>query len=288
MKALKVLLLPVLLLLLLGAVQIQKQDIEKEKKAIMAVMEEETAAWYASDPQRYAATYLNDEDFTSVSASKTGCNVQTGWKGRIESSGVSTKRQLYRETKTPINIKIYPETAWIVFRNESFNENGETINVQLVTSFLEKVEGKWKMAYRSVVDQGSYSQADTWVLAAINQAKACGKTPEEAGRIAGEMVKPGWNQAGGYSAFANSVISNWRSICMSDGFKVQDQDENHAVLTATKTLTNLKRAGQMFNISYEDYLACFNGAWDVIAEYMGATYRQETIPEGVKIYISKK
>jgi len=31
MKALKVLLLPVLLLLLLGAVQIQKQDIEKEK-----------------------------------------------------------------------------------------------------------------------------------------------------------------------------------------------------------------------------------------------------------------
>ena len=82
MKALKVLLLPVLLLLLLGAVQIQKQDIEKEKKAIMAVMEEETAAWYASDPQRYATTYLNNEDFTSVSASKTdGMCKQAGKEG---------------------------------------------------------------------------------------------------------------------------------------------------------------------------------------------------------------
>lgn len=288
MKALKVLLLPVLLLLFLGALQVQKQDIEKEKEAIMAVMEEETAAWYASDPERFAATYVNDEDFTFVSASKTGYNLMTGYKATMEISGISAKRQLVKEIKTPVKIKVYPETAWVVFRNNPINEKGEPIGDHIVTAFLEKVDGKWKVAYRNVVYQGTYSQPDNCVLAAINQAKTCGKTPEEAGRLAAEMFRPGWNQAGGYTLFANSIISNWRSMCMSDGFKVLEQDDNHAVLSACKSLTDLKRAGQIFNISYDDYLAFFKGAWDVFAEYMGATYKQEAIPEGVKIYISKK
>jgi hypothetical protein len=275
-------------MLLVGAVQVQKQDIEKEKQAIMAVMEEESAAWYASDPERFAATYLNDEDFTTVNASKGSCGVQTGWKERMERSTISTKRQLIKEKKTPITIKVYPETAWVVFRNEGLNENGETTSINIVTTFLEKVNGKWKTAYRSQINQGSYYQHELWILAAIRQARALGKSPEEAGNLAGDMFKATWNKAGGYATFVNNTKYNWSNVCAPEELKVIEQDENHAVFTVNKIFSNLRRAGQAYEVSYDDYLAYYKGLFDTLADYMGGTYKQESIPEGVEIHISKK
>ena len=151
------------LILLAGTSCQEKIDIEKEKEAIKAVIEEETDAYYDSDFDRLAATYVKDETNIRLGASKSGYIYGVGWeeigsllKELIESQGPIE----LKEVKTNYKIKVYKESAWAVFDNELYNSEGELTGKSIHVEFLEKVNGEWKIVYLSMVNTSSYEDEE--------------------------------------------------------------------------------------------------------------------------------
>ena len=148
------------MLLLAGAFCQEKIDIEKEKAAIIAVIEEETNAYYDNDFDRLAATWVQDETNIWLNVGKGGYIYGVGWeeigsgfKEYIENNPEPGK---IKEVKTNYKIKVYQESAWAVFDNETYNSEGELTNKSIHVEFLEKVNGEWKIVYLSIVSTSSF------------------------------------------------------------------------------------------------------------------------------------
>ncbi len=145
------------LVLLAGSTSCQKKvDIEKEKEAILALITEETNAYHDKDIERFAACYVQDETNIRILG---GENEKTSYTVGWEGVGSSFKELFENnpdptpnnEVKKNFTIKVYKDCAWIVFEEEDFTENGESNGRGIGTNFLEKVDGKWKIAYLSRV-----------------------------------------------------------------------------------------------------------------------------------------
>ena len=68
------------MLLLAGASCQEKIDIDKEKAAIIAVIEEETNGYLARDFDRLVATWVQDETNIDLRAGKSGYTYGVGWE----------------------------------------------------------------------------------------------------------------------------------------------------------------------------------------------------------------
>jgi hypothetical protein len=266
-----------------------KIDYEKEKAAIIAVMEEETASYYASDFERWSATYLEDSTAIRMGSSKSGYSFTSGWESISANmkQTILNKREPVKEVKNYKRIKVYEESAWVVFDNIYVNSNGEATGNQLTTCFLEKHDDTWKIVFRNVVVGTTYYQADIFLVMAISYAKSIGKNVEDIAGFIGDNVKSSWNQATGFNGLVNGMLSNWRAVAPKGELKIMEQDDNHIVFIVNKMFPALKNAPQ-YNVSYDEYLLSYRVACERISDYMGGIYKQETTPDGLLITISKK
>jgi hypothetical protein len=267
----------------------EKIDVEKEKEAILAVMEEEKDSYWASDFERWSATYLQDSTAMRMGSSRNGFSLISGWDS-ISSNikpDVVRKKEVPKEVKTPIRIKIYKESAWVVYDTERFNNKGESVLKQIETFFYEKHDGKWKIILRDLAGVTSYYQADINLINSINYAKSLGKSVEDLASFTGDQFKTSWNIASGFNGFVNGILSNWRPIVPMGELKIQERDDNHIIFSASKMFTGLK-TGPQYNVTYDDYLTFYRVACEKIADYMGAIYKQETTQDGILVTISKK
>ena len=144
------------LVLLAGTSCQKKVDIEKEKEAILALITEETQAYHDKDFERFAACYVqNDINIRILGGENEKISYTVGW----EEVGSSFKELFENnpdptpnnEVKKNIKIKVYNDCAWVVFEEEDFTDEGESNGKGIGTNFLEKVDGKWKIAYLSRV-----------------------------------------------------------------------------------------------------------------------------------------
>jgi len=267
----------------------EKIDMDKEEKAIIDLIEEETAAYYARDFERWSATQAQDSNSIYMYASKFWFNFRTGWES------ISNNMQQYyvgeikerKEVKTPAIIKIYEKSAWIVFNNETFNSNGESVGRGMRTYFLEKDNDIWKIVYTNRIIASSYYQADNFIINSINYAKSLGKNVEDIAAFTGDQFKTGWNREAGYDGFVNGAINNWRNMGSKDKFKILEQDDSHVVFSAGSICPALKSSGSQYNVTYDEYLTFISIVMEKIADYMGSVYKQETTREGVEVTISK-
>jgi hypothetical protein len=150
-----------LILLVLTSCQ-NKIDAEKEKAAIIAVIEEVTEAFYDRDYERLVACHVRDESNIRLTASKRGFDYTVGWQdsGLKKFIENDPDLDLSKEVKSNFNIKVYQESAWAVYDNEHYSEDGELVNKGIHAQFLEKHEGDWKIVYFSIVSTGSYLNAE--------------------------------------------------------------------------------------------------------------------------------
>ena len=159
----KKIIFPVLvLLLIMGSSCQEKIDIEKEKEAIIAVIDGETEAFLELDFDRIASTYVQDETNIRLTAGKNGYMYLTGWE-EISSvfkewlEGYSEPPENYEILKTDYEIKVYKESAWAIFY-DTFYENEVETSKGVGVRFLEKVDGEWKVVYLSTVWISDYEE----------------------------------------------------------------------------------------------------------------------------------
>lgn len=133
----------------------EKIDIEKEKAAIISVIEEETEAFFDSDIDHIGALHVQDETNFRLTATKSGYTYEDGWEN-VKSffldyfENVAEPGDFY-EVKSNYKIKVYRECAWAVFDNDYYNGEGELLSTSIHSQFLEKVNGEWKHAgYTSI------------------------------------------------------------------------------------------------------------------------------------------
>ncbi len=152
------------LILLAGTSCQEKIDIEKEKEAIKAVIEEETNGFMDRDFDRMAATFVEDSTNIRLSASKSGFSYYVGWeeisslyKKYIENN---PEPSTYKYVKTNYKIKVYKESAWAIFDEAVYDNEGEFIRKNISVQFLEKVNDKWRIVYFSLVNTTSYEDEE--------------------------------------------------------------------------------------------------------------------------------
>ena len=159
------------LLLIVGCSSCQKTiDIEIEKEAIKAVIEEETNSYIDNDYDRFASTYVQDKTFIRLNASKDEYNYIVGWGYNYivgweeislafrENSEGNPDTLLYRFENSNYKIKVYPESAWAVYDENWYDKDGVLTEFNIDVRFLEKVDGEWKIVYLSTINSTSYDK----------------------------------------------------------------------------------------------------------------------------------
>ena len=136
-------------------------NLEKDKEAIKAVILEETQSYWDRDFERYAACYKHDESIVDLRANSTNYYHVVGW----EENSSGTKENLKNnpepvkntEVKKNFDIHVFPNSAWVIFETEIYDEEGKLASEDIGVNFLEKIDGEWKIVYLSRVGVSSYS-----------------------------------------------------------------------------------------------------------------------------------
>src|SRR5210317_1817588 len=127
MKKAIVLIISVFSLVILGCQQ--PMDPDKENEAIITLIEEETQSYYDKDFDRWGSVYTQTDENIWMMASQAWHEYRDGWKTQADAmkSAFDTEKEINREVKKPIEVKIYDKSAYIVFENELFDENEESL-----------------------------------------------------------------------------------------------------------------------------------------------------------------
>jgi len=191
-----------------------KTDIEKEKAAVIAVIEEETDAFIQKDYERWANTYLQDETNIRLSASISGYGHIVGWNKL--STGFKeyfdeplTEEPSMAGEKTNYQVKIYDDVAWVMCDEKFKNtETGEYSNWEAVEArILEKVDSQWKIVFLAYIDTLSYNGIiGAWNLVEFrrtNNSSLVYSFPN--GNVNGEQIKIWTN---GHFSFVGEFVLN--------------------------------------------------------------------------------
>jgi len=135
---------------------------EKEKSAIIAVIEESTNAYKAREISRLDSIYLHDSFTTRLNAGRYDFSFRKGW----EEIG-NAYREMFANNPMPITtkyekknyeIRLFRKSAWCVHDEIIYDSENEYQHHQIGVHFLEKVKGEWKIVYLSYIDTSSYEE----------------------------------------------------------------------------------------------------------------------------------
>ena len=130
-------------------------DVEKEKEAILAVLQEESDASLAMDKERVFALHVKDDLETRLELGEYGYNTYKGWDevSGLLGDALSGDGALMGENavnrKENMIIKVTGNTAWLTCDNiwewNIDGDKGGYSNIQV--NFLEKIQGEWKISF---------------------------------------------------------------------------------------------------------------------------------------------
>jgi hypothetical protein len=132
-------------------------DFEKEKEAIMAVIDGESAAFWNKDYEKWASYWVHESYIRTMGWWQDGgVTVVEGWDDRakrtrehMEASPEPnpTASNVRREN---INIRIFEDVAWLTF-DQYGTDTGDSLmdmpGLSRESRILEKHDGQWRIAY---------------------------------------------------------------------------------------------------------------------------------------------
>jgi hypothetical protein len=144
-------------------------DYEKERAAIIAVINEETDAYLARDFEACYATHVHDSLNMRLTAGPDGYVFLQGWdevKRHLASD--ETEDDLNPELhitveKYNFRMKIYPQSAFVVCDQTWTASFGDDVNEipSIQVRFMEKLNDEWKISFVSWVGTKGYIEDET-------------------------------------------------------------------------------------------------------------------------------
>jgi hypothetical protein len=143
----------------------QRAATEKEKAALVEVIERQTAAFWAKDSDRWADTWVHAPYIRRLGWSESGGVVSIeGW----DAIGAAMKKNMAENPKpnpTPakvvrdhLNFRIYDDVAWVTFEQHGVDTGEARFDMpglSYETRMFEKHGGKWKVVYLSYLLAGN-------------------------------------------------------------------------------------------------------------------------------------
>ena len=139
-------------------------DIEKEKAAIIAVMEKETQTYIDRDFEGMFSTHIQDSTNIRLTAGADNYVFAEGWKDvSRHMTGDETEDDLgidlhINVEKTNYRFKICPESAFVICNQKwtsAFDD--DVIEIESIqVRYLEKVDGEWKISFVSFIGTSGY------------------------------------------------------------------------------------------------------------------------------------
>jgi len=158
----------ILVLAVLAATSCQEQiDVDKEKEAIIAVVNAQSEAYMARDLETVSSYMVQDSLNIRLRANKWEYDYTVGWEKLAElmdkdfaNDSAWAKYENLRYERKDFNIKVYPKSAWAVFKTVYIWEEDTVTNKwkNIETRILEKVDGEWKIAYQCNIGKSSYKE----------------------------------------------------------------------------------------------------------------------------------
>jgi len=157
----KKLIIAAIFILLAGVAFCQnKSDIEKEKKAIMAVLQEEGNAHAEHDLEGLQKAYINDSHTVRVHTRKNNYSILEGWD-QVNSLFESwltmdmSKIKNIVHSKDNVIIKVLDNNAWVICDNIwKYERDGESVErSEIQITFLEKNNKEWKISFNAIVSK---------------------------------------------------------------------------------------------------------------------------------------
>ena len=146
----------------------QPIDYEKERAAIIAVMEKETQTFIDRDFEGMFSTHVQDSLNMRLTAGADNYVFVEGWENVSKHmTGDQTEDDLGPNIhidveKTNYRMKIYPNSAFLVCDQKwtsSYDDDTTEIN-SIQVRFLEKIEGEWKISFVSFIGTSGYEGLD--------------------------------------------------------------------------------------------------------------------------------
>ena len=147
----------------------QPIDYEKEKAAIIAVMEKETSTYIDRDFDGMFSTHVQDSLNMRLTAGASNYVFAQGWEdvsGHM--TGDQTEDDLGPDLhitveKTNYRMKIYPQSAFVVCDQKwATKYDDDVIEMNSIqVRFLEKIEGEWKISFVSFIGVDGYIEDET-------------------------------------------------------------------------------------------------------------------------------
>ena len=137
-------------------------NIEEEKKAIIAVLEEESAGIINQDFARLSETWIQDETVNYIGSGKISYSNLVGWdeiSPRFKEAIESNPDPIYTKmVKANFKIKVFNKSAWANYNEINYNNEGNIANNLLINKILENVDDEWKIVFTSVVVKSSWEE----------------------------------------------------------------------------------------------------------------------------------
>ena len=150
-----------------------KINVEKEKAAIITVIERQTNSTYRIGFDSWAeilealeSVFVQDSIIViwggknGYGHSKGKYNVDPVVKDSLINVAPPPEPASNRHLYTNYQIKVYPESAWAVYDEDIYSDEGEYLRHFDCVRFLEKVDGEWKINYMSYFNTTSYEVAE--------------------------------------------------------------------------------------------------------------------------------
>ena len=175
-------LIPLIVLVVLVGISCDETiDTEKEKAAIIAVIEKETNATksigfdsWSSLIEAWESSFVQDESLVIIGGGKNGYNCYKGWQEisrlwHIMDPAVRDSLINVAEPPEPVDyraefknyqIVTYPECSWAYYNEDHISSEGELLRHYDCVRFLKKIDGEWKINFSSYFNATSYEEVN--------------------------------------------------------------------------------------------------------------------------------
>ena len=143
-------------------------DEEKEKAAIIEVINTETEAYLARDFEAMFATHIQDSFNMRLTAGADNYIFLEGWENVSKHmTGDETEDELGADRhisveKSNYRMKLYPNSAFVLCDQKWTSNYGDDVTEinSIQVRCLEKIDGEWKISFVSFIGTSGYKEME--------------------------------------------------------------------------------------------------------------------------------